>query len=50
MVVDEGVTFVRDRVLDLETLDRKVLSAQTESGASFTSPHGSLTLPGLGPR
>jgi flavin-dependent dehydrogenase len=38
MVVDEGVTFVRDRVLDLETVDRKVLSAQTESGARFASP------------
>jgi flavin-dependent dehydrogenase len=38
MVLDEGVAFVRDRVLDLETVDRKVLSAQTESGARFASP------------
>jgi menaquinone-9 beta-reductase len=38
MVLDEGVTFVRERVLDLETVDRKVLSAQTESGARLASP------------
>jgi len=34
---DQGVTFVRDRVVDLETADRKILSAQTESGARFSS-------------
>jgi menaquinone-9 beta-reductase len=38
MVVDEGVNFVRDRVVDLETVDRKVLSVQTASGARFASP------------
>jgi menaquinone-9 beta-reductase len=34
---DQGVTFVRDRVVDLETADGKILSLQTESGARFSS-------------
>jgi menaquinone-9 beta-reductase len=34
---DQGVAFVRDRVADLETADRKILSVQTESGARFSS-------------
>jgi menaquinone-9 beta-reductase len=38
IVVDQGVTFVRDRVVDLETADRKIRSVQTEGGASFSSP------------
>ena len=37
MVLDQGVTFVRDRVVDLETAGRKILSVQTESGARFSS-------------
>jgi flavin-dependent dehydrogenase len=37
MVLDQGVTFVRDRVVDLETADGKIRSAQTESGARFSS-------------
>jgi menaquinone-9 beta-reductase len=37
MAQDQGVTFVRDRVLDLETADGKILSVQTESGAHFFS-------------
>jgi len=38
MVVDQGVTFVRDRVVDLETADGKIRSIQTEAGARFSSP------------
>jgi menaquinone-9 beta-reductase len=38
MVVDHGVTFVRDRVVDLETADRKIRSVQTEGGARVSSP------------
>ena len=38
MVMDHGVTFVRDRVVDLETADRKIRSVQTEGGARFSSP------------
>lgn len=38
MAIDHGVAFVRDRVVDLETADRKVLSVQTEGGARFSSP------------
>ena len=38
MVVDQGVTFVRDRVVDLEIADRKICSVQTEGGARFSSP------------
>lgn len=38
MVVDHGVTFVRDRVVELEAADRKVRSVQTEGGARFSSP------------
>jgi flavin-dependent dehydrogenase len=37
MAQDQGVAFVRDRVVDLETADGKILSAQTESGARFSS-------------
>jgi hypothetical protein len=37
MVLDQGVTFVRDRVVELETADGKIRSVQTESGARFSS-------------
>jgi menaquinone-9 beta-reductase len=37
MVLDQGVTFVRDRVTDIETADGKICSVQTESGARFSS-------------
>lgn len=37
MAQDQGVKFVRDRVVDLETADGKILSVQTESGARFLS-------------
>ncbi len=37
-VVDQGVTFVRDRVVDLETADRKIGSVQTEGGVRVSSP------------
>jgi flavin-dependent dehydrogenase len=37
MAQDQGVTFVRDGVVDLETADGKIFSAQTESGARFSS-------------
>jgi flavin-dependent dehydrogenase len=37
LAVDQGVTFVHDRVVDLETADGKIRSAQTESGARFSS-------------
>jgi flavin-dependent dehydrogenase len=37
MVLDQGVMFVRDRVVDLETAGGKILSVQTESGARFSS-------------
>ena len=32
MVVDQGVTFVRDRVVDLETANQKIHWVQTEGG------------------
>jgi flavin-dependent dehydrogenase len=38
MVVDEGVMVVRDRVVDLETADRKIQSVLTEGGTRFASP------------
>ena len=38
MVLDEGVTFVRDRIVDLEISDRKICSVQTEGGGRFSSP------------
>jgi flavin-dependent dehydrogenase len=38
LVVDQGVTFVRDRVVDLETAGSKIRSVQTEKGARFSSP------------
>ena len=38
IVANQGVTFVRDRVVDLETADTKIRSVQTEGGASFSSP------------
>ncbi len=38
LVVDQGVTFVRDRVVDLETDGRKIGSVLTEKGARFSSP------------
>ena len=37
MVLDQGVMFVQDRVVDLETADRKIRSVETESGARFSS-------------
>ena len=38
IVVDQGVTFVRDRVVDVETADGKIHSVRTEGGARFSSP------------
>jgi flavin-dependent dehydrogenase len=38
IVVDQGVTFVRDRVVDLETTGGKICSAQTEGGTRVSSP------------
>jgi menaquinone-9 beta-reductase len=38
LAVDQGVTFVRDRVVDLEAADRKILSVQTEGGGRVSAP------------
>ena len=38
LVVDQGVTFVRDRVVDLEAADGKILSVQTEGGVRVSAP------------
>jgi 2-polyprenyl-6-methoxyphenol hydroxylase-like FAD-dependent oxidoreductase len=38
MVLAEGITFVRDRVVDVETDGRKVCAVKTETGARFSSP------------
>jgi menaquinone-9 beta-reductase len=38
MVLDQGVMFVQDRVVDLDTADGKIRSVETESGARFSSP------------
>ncbi len=38
MVVDQGVSLVRDRVVDLETADGKIHSVYTEGGVRFSSP------------
>jgi menaquinone-9 beta-reductase len=38
IVVDQGVTFVRDRVIDLVTAGGKVCSVQTEGGTRVSSP------------
>jgi menaquinone-9 beta-reductase len=38
LVIDQGVTFVRDRVVDLEVADRKILSVQTEGGVRVRAP------------
>jgi menaquinone-9 beta-reductase len=38
IVVDHGVTFVRDRVVDVEIADMKIRSVRTERGAQFFSP------------
>ena len=38
LVVDQGVTFVRDRVADLEVADRKIFSVQTEGGVRVSAP------------
>lgn len=38
MVVDQGVTFVRDRVVDLETANQKIHWVQTEGGVRVSSP------------
>src|ERR1700727_1972162 len=37
LVVDEGVTFVRDRAVELETDDEKICSVRTEGGARISS-------------
>jgi flavin-dependent dehydrogenase len=37
LALDQGVTVVRDRVVDLETAGGNIRSAQTESGARFCS-------------
>jgi menaquinone-9 beta-reductase len=37
LALDQGVNFVRERVVDLETAGGKIRSAQTESGARFSS-------------
>src|SRR5882724_3256898 len=37
-VEDQGVTFVRDRLVDLETDNRQIRSVQTEGGARVYSP------------
>ena len=38
MVVDQGVTFMRDRVVDLEAADQKIRWVQTEAGVRVSSP------------
>jgi flavin-dependent dehydrogenase len=38
MVLVEGITFVRDRVVDVETDGRKICAVTTETGARFSSP------------
>src|SRR5580704_9855042 len=38
MVVDQGVIFIRARVVDLETADRKIRSVVTEGGGRLFSP------------
>ena len=38
MVLHEGVTLVRDKVVDLVTDGNKIRSVETECGARFTSP------------
>jgi flavin-dependent dehydrogenase len=38
MVLAEGITFVRDRVVDLETSDGKIVAAKTGAGERFSSP------------
>ena len=38
MVVDQGVTFVRDRVVDLEIANQKIRWVQTEGGVRVSSP------------
>jgi flavin-dependent dehydrogenase len=38
MMVDEGVIFVRERVVDLETAGSKIRSVQTERGTRVSSP------------
>jgi menaquinone-9 beta-reductase len=38
VVVDQGVTFVHDRVVDLVTAGGKICSVQTEGGTRVTSP------------
>jgi menaquinone-9 beta-reductase len=38
IVVDEGVTFLRDRVMELETSDQKIRWVQTEGGVRVSSP------------
>ncbi len=38
IVVNQGVTCVRDRVVDIETTDSRIRSVRTEGGARFSSP------------
>jgi flavin-dependent dehydrogenase len=38
LAVDQGVTFVRDRVVDLETAGGKICSVQTEGGTRVSAP------------
>ena len=38
MVLSEGITFVRDRVVALEVTDKKICSVQTETGVRVSSP------------
>jgi menaquinone-9 beta-reductase len=38
MVVDQGVTFVRDRAVDLEIANQKIRGVQTEGGVRISSP------------
>jgi flavin-dependent dehydrogenase len=38
LVLAEGINFVRDRVVDVETDGRKICAVQTETGTRFSSP------------
>jgi flavin-dependent dehydrogenase len=38
LALDQGVTFVRDRVADLETTSQKILWVQTDGGVRVSSP------------
>ena len=47
LVVDQGVTFVRDRVVDLESPTGRFSRSRTEGGVACSLLRGSLMLPGL---